>query len=157
MYLFSFIPVPTFIISSEILRFIDDQPEIRRKRILAIRSWIVETFPEIFESMQNHTPTYRLDDNWISLVSEKNSLSIYLCKSQALNELRKKFPSLIGGKARLTIRDADPFPWKEIRSSIRSVLKYKPKSTDRKGGILTKRNSPSKKTALRQNTRSPKK
>ncbi|TGM03551.1 DUF1801 domain-containing protein [Leptospira barantonii] len=140
--------------SSGISRYIDSQVEIKKERMLSIRAWIIECFPEILESMDQKIPTYHLNENWIAFGAHKNSISIHICKSVPLTEIRKKFPSLIDSKFRFTIRDEDPIPWKEIQSSIRSVLKSKTKSLNGKGRIPIKRNSPSKKSALRQNTRS---
>lgn len=157
MCFYSFIPVPTFILSSGISRYIDSRTENQKERILSIRAWIIESFPEILESMDQKIPTYHLNENWIALGAQKNSISIHICKSVPLTEIRKKFPSLVDSKFRLTIRDADPIPWKEIRTSIRSVLKSKTKSLNEKGRIPIHRNSPSKKSSLRQNTRSLKK
>ncbi|WP_240631006.1 DUF1801 domain-containing protein [Leptospira kmetyi] len=154
MCFFSFIPVPTFVMSSGISRYIDSQAEIKKERILSIRAWIIESFPEILESMDQKIPTYHLNENWIAIGAQKNSISIHICKSVPLTEIRKKFPSLVDAKFRFTIRDENPIPWKEIRSSIRSILKSKTKSLNGKGRIAIKRNSPSKKSALRQNTRS---
>ncbi|WP_061249612.1 DUF1801 domain-containing protein [Leptospira alstonii] len=132
MYLFSFIPVPTFIMSSEIHRFFYSQPEIRRQRMLALRSWIVESFPEILESMQSKRPTYHLNGNWVAIGFQKNSLSIYLCQSGSLKIIRNKFPSLVDDKACMNFADKEPFPCKEVENSIRSILKSKTKSDGEK-------------------------
>ncbi|EMY79499.1 PF08818 domain protein [Leptospira weilii serovar Ranarum str. ICFT] len=132
MYLFSFIPVPTFIMSSEIHRFFYSQPEIRRERMLALRSWIVESFPEILESMQSQIPSYHLNENWIAIGFQKNNLSIYLCQSGSLKTIRNKFPSLVDDKARMNFADKEPFPWREVESSIRLILKSKTKSDGKK-------------------------
>ncbi|AOP32950.1 hypothetical protein A0128_03145 [Leptospira tipperaryensis] len=127
MYLFSFIPIPTFIMSSEIYHYIDSQSSIRKERLLSLRTWLIDTFPGIQESMKYKMPTYQLDENWISFASQKNHISIYLCRPDSLKELKKKFPTLLFGKACLNVRDKDSFPLKVIQSSIRSALKPKAK------------------------------
>ncbi|XDD50747.1 DUF1801 domain-containing protein [Leptospira sp. WS92.C1] len=152
MYLFSFIPIPTFIMSSEIHNYIESQTEIRKKRLLSLRTWIVDSFPEIQESMKYRMPTYQLEENWIAFASQKNYISIYLCDANFLKDLKRKFPTLITGKACLNIKDNDPFPFNEIQTSIRLILKSKPKLRISNGKSATQRNSPSKRNSLRQNT-----
>ncbi|MBM9576336.1 DUF1801 domain-containing protein [Leptospira sp. 201903070] len=127
MHLFSFIPIPTFIMSSEIHHYIESQSLIRKERLLSLRTWLIDTFPDIQESMKFRIPTYQVDENWISFASQKNHISIYLCRPDSLKELKKKFPKLLFGKTCLNVRDKDVFPLRAIQSSIRSALKPKTK------------------------------
>ncbi|MDV6237228.1 DUF1801 domain-containing protein [Leptospira ellisii] len=141
--------------SSEIHNYIDSQTETRKERLLALRSWIVDTFPEIQEFMKQGMPTYQLGKNWISIAAQKDRISIYLCDSRHLQNVKKKFPNLISGKTCLNIRDRDRFPLKEIQTSIKAALKSKTsilngRSVSTRSGDKIRSAST---TALRQNTR----
>ncbi|WP_246057377.1 iron chaperone [Leptospira gomenensis] len=140
--------------SSEIRDYIETQPEPRKERFLVLRSWIVDTFPEIQEFMKQGMPAYGLGKNWIRLGAQKNRISIHLCDPYHLQSVKKKFPNLFYGKTCIDIPDDARFPLKEIQTMIKSALKAKTsiligKNVSKRTGKI----GSSSASALRQNTR----
>jgi len=104
--------------------YINNIPEFRKDRFLAIVDLVKSLYPDIKESMCYKMPTYKYQDGWIAIANQKNYISVNTCSPEHIAGFKRKFPGIKTGKGCINFRDSDKIPCNDLEPVIRSAIEY---------------------------------
>lgn len=93
----------------------------RRLALAKIRSLILESVPDVLESMKYRMPTYELDGVVCAFASQKHSMSLYMDTSP-IQKHRQEFGDLSVGKSCIRFNRIEDLPLDTIKQDLRETV-----------------------------------
>ena len=97
-------------------------PADRIEAMGVVRNVIKEVFPEAEETMMYKMPTYMVNDDYISINSQKHYMAIYVCYSEVVEKYAEELSHLNCGKGCIRFKKIEQLPLDTIRKIIKETL-----------------------------------
>jgi uncharacterized protein YdhG (YjbR/CyaY superfamily) len=96
-------------------------PLERRSAMKKVRDLILETVPDLSESMKYNMPTYERDDVVCALTSQKKYMSLYL-DTELVEKYKHAFSHLNVGKSCVRFRRIEELPLETVRVILEETV-----------------------------------
>jgi uncharacterized protein YdhG (YjbR/CyaY superfamily) len=94
--------------AANVSEYLDEVPEDRLPALTQIRELCREYLPELEESMQYGMPSYRRAGTVeVAFASQKNNISLYILRTDVLDQYRDQFPVSAIGKGCIRYHNQD--------------------------------------------------
>ena len=93
----------------------------RKEALEIVRSLILDTVPDIEETMRYNMPTYEKDDMVCALASQKHYISLYM-DVDLVEEHKKELKHLDVGKSCIRFKRIDDLPLKTIKEILEETV-----------------------------------
>jgi uncharacterized protein YdhG (YjbR/CyaY superfamily) len=101
--------------------YIDALDEPRKSSLQQLRHIILETVPEVEETIQYNMPYYTYHGMLCAFASQKNYMSFYLLDGEIVEKNRHLLAGLSIGKGCIRFKDISKLPVSTIRAMLRET------------------------------------
>jgi uncharacterized protein YdhG (YjbR/CyaY superfamily) len=106
---------------NEVDTYINALAETRKSSLQQLRQIILETIPDVEESIQYKMPYYTYNGMLCAFASQKNYMSFYLLDGEIVEKYRYLLEGLSVGKGCIRFKDISQLPESTIRSMLREA------------------------------------
>jgi uncharacterized protein YdhG (YjbR/CyaY superfamily) len=104
--------------------YLDEVPEERLPAIAKLRKLCQENLIEFEESMQYGMPSYSRDGTVeVAFASQKNNISLYILRTDVLDQYRDQFPASAIGKGCIRYRNPDKIDFDMVAEMLAKTKK----------------------------------
>ena len=102
-----------------ISEYLEQVPEDRTTALLKIRKLCQEHLPEFEESMQYGMPSYSRNGTVeVAFASQKNNISLYILRTDVLDQYRDQFPASAIGKGCVRYRNPNKINFELVEEML---------------------------------------
>ena len=102
-------------------QYLEALPPDRKEALEIVRSLILDTVPDIEETMRYNMPTYEKDDMVCALASQKHYISLYM-DVDLVEEHKKELKHLDVGKSCIRFKRIDDLPLKTVKEILEETV-----------------------------------
>lgn len=105
--------------AATVAEYLKEVPEERTAAIAHIRKLCQEKLTDFEESMQYGMPSYSRDGTVeVAFASQKNNISLYILRTDVLNQYRDKFPASAIGKGCIRYRNPNKIDFTMVEEML---------------------------------------